>query len=297
VLFLVVLFLIRNTAIFKNTVNFVKGNQENGLTYGNITIEDLVSKDSDSDGIVDWQEPLYGLDPTKKETTPGIPDSTAISKLQAEQGESVGGINKSISSTEPEKLTKTEQFSRELFATVAAGSQSGAMDQTMVNALGASLATKIENPVVRKVFTLSDIKITNDDSSLAIINYLKTMNTIANKYPIKEDVLSILQKFVADENNLDMSALAKLDLVIKPIQSAMEEGLKINVPQSLAQLHLDCLNGLERVIENLNDIRLFDTDPIVTMGAINQVYPNAISLGSAVTKLQNVITQKLLLKN
>jgi len=240
---------------------------------------------------------LYGLDPTKKETTPGIPDSTVLSKLQAEQEEGMGGINKIFTSTEPEKLTKTEQFSRELFATVAASSQNGTMDQATIDALGASLATKIENPVVRKVFTISDIKITNDESTQTIKNYLNEINRIVSKYPIKEDVTSILQKFVADENNLDMSALAQLDLVIKPLQSGMEEGLKINVPQSLTQLHLDSLNGLERVIENLNDLKLFDTDPIVAMGAANQYYQNATLLESAATKLGSVVVQKLLLNN
>ena len=48
----------------------------------------MINKDTDGDGILDWQENLYGLDPTKKETTPGTPDSTAISKLKALQGDS-----------------------------------------------------------------------------------------------------------------------------------------------------------------------------------------------------------------
>ncbi len=267
------------------------------MAFDNATIEDSVNKDSNGNGIPDWEESLYGLDPTKKETTPGIPNSTVISKLQAGEEGNTGKINGDITSTEPEKLTKTEQFSRELFATVAAESQTGTMDQTTVDALGASLAEKIGTPVVRKVFTTSDLKIINDDSTSTIISYLNAMNKIQNKYPMKEDLMSVLQKAVADENNVDLSALAKLDLVINPMQSGIEEGLKLNVPQSLTQLHLDCLNGLERVLENLNDIKLFDTDPIVAMGAINQLDKNITSLESAVTKLQNAIIPKLLLKN
>lgn len=296
-LFLVALFLIKDTSIFKKTVQFVQGNQENGLTYdNNLTIADSVNKDTDGDGIPDWEEPLYGLDPTKKETTPGIPDSTALSKLQVGQEPNTGGTSGSFASTEPEKLTQTEQFSRELFATVAAGSQNGTMDQPTIDALGASLAEKIENPVVRKVFTTSDLKIINEDSNLTMIGYIGALSGIEAKYPTEEiitNVLNILQKFIADENNLDVSALTELDVVIKQLQSGMNEGLKINVPQSLAQLHLDSLNGLERVIENLNDIELFDTDPIVAMGAINQYYQNATSLETAVTKLANAIAQKL----
>jgi hypothetical protein len=292
-LFLVVLFLIRDTSIFKKTINFVKGNQENGLTYGNATIEELVNKDTDGDGIPDWEERLYGLDPTKKETTPGISDSTALSKLQIEKGEGTSGINGGVISTEPEKLTQTEQFSRELFATVAASSQNGTMDQATIDALGSSLAEKIEKPVVRKVFTTSDLKIINDDSVQSVKKYNKTMDDIHVKYPIKGSIIGILQKFVADQNNLNVSALADLDPIITQMKNIIKDGAKMSVPQSLVSLHLDFLNAGERVVENLNDVQLFESDPILAMGAIIQYNANATSLEMAAIRLKNTIEQKI----
>ena len=79
--FLVVLFLIKNATTLKNTVNSLFNNQKSGLSVsGNIPIGNLINKDTDGDGIFDWEEPLWGLDPTKKETTPGIPDGTLVNK-------------------------------------------------------------------------------------------------------------------------------------------------------------------------------------------------------------------------
>src|SRR3990167_1711774 len=108
-IFLIALFLIKKTTIFKKSTTPVVNNQENGLAT--MTLEELVYKDADSDGIPDWQEGLYGLDPTKKETTPGIPDSVAINKLKSEQGSSAETINESRDNQETENLTQTEKFS------------------------------------------------------------------------------------------------------------------------------------------------------------------------------------------
>lgn len=254
---------------------------------------DLVNKDTDGDTILDWEEILYGLDPTKKETTPGILDNLAIEKLKMQEGQlGESWLGDKINQS-PENLTQTEKFSRELFATVAATSQGGAMDQATIDQLGASLAEKIGNPAVRKVFLISDLNIIRDDSVQAVKNYLETMGKLEAKYPINESVAKILEKFIADENNVNLSALAELDLVIKPLQNGMEEARQMKVPQSLVLLHLDSLNGLERVIENLSDMKLFDTDPILAMGAISQYDKNATLLESAVLKLRNAVIQKL----
>lgn len=288
-LFLVIVFVFKKTSLFKNTEIFQRNNPENGLTYGDLTIEDLVNKDTDGDGIPDWQEGLYGLDPTKKETTPGTPDSSALSKLRVEQGIWSGG-----DASAPENLTQTEKFSRELFATVAALNQNGPIDQATIDALSNSLATKIENSVQRKVYTISDIKISDDNRTKAIKTYSDALENIDKKYPTKiKKVMDILQEFSSDENNPDVNILAELDPIIEEKQKCIIEILKITVPQSLSLLHLAVINDSQKLLENVSDIRLFDSDPIVAMGATMKYEDNILSLVSSSDKLTNTIKQKL----
>lgn len=259
------------------------------LIYGDATVKDLVDKDTDKDGIPDWEEPLYGLDPTKKETTPGVPDSTAMAKLKANQGQSATANG----AEGAENLTETDKFSRELFSTTATLNQNGVMDQTTTDKISGSLADKIKNPVVRKVYTLADLKIIEDNSTTSIKKYYDASNKIHIKYPTKGSVLDVLQKFIIDENNVDVSALAGLDPIIKQQQGVISEMIKMSVPSGIAQAHLDIINGLERLLENANDIKLYETDPILTMSAVSNYTKNTTSLDSAIKNIANLILEKL----
>jgi hypothetical protein len=263
------------------------------LSYSNATIEDLVSKDTDGDSVPDWEEGLWGTDPTKKETTPGIPDRVAIDKLKTDQGSSINTANDNPANQTPENLTQTDKFARDLFATVAATSQNGALDPATIDQITSSLADNIQNSPQRKVFTLSDIKIIKDDSVQAINNYSDALNIIDGKFTTANTVLDVLQKFIVDDNNVDVSVLAQLDPIIQNTNKTISDMVKMPVPQSLSDQHLAVINALEKLAENVSDIKLYDTDPIVSLGAISQYDQSTTALQGVISNLNNAINQKL----
>jgi uncharacterized protein (DUF4213/DUF364 family) len=69
--------------------------------------------------------------------------------------------------------------------------------------------------------------------------------------------------------------------------------INTNVPSSIAQVHLDVINAIERTIENMADIQLFNNDPVVAMGAISKYKDNVNSLKSAFDVFANEINKKL----
>ena len=286
--FLVALFLVKKTSLLKNTVEFVKNKQE-GLAY-NGTIGDLVSKDTDGDEILDWEEPLYGLDPTKKETTPGIPDSTVVNKLKTEQGLSAETTNRN---QEIENLTQTDKFSRELFSTVASLNQSGTMDQAIADQIGNSLADRIKNSVSRKIYVLTEIKIIDDNSVAAAQKYKNALISLYEKYPGQTQVEEVLAKFVGDGASADENALAELAPIVKQAQEIIDGWVKITVRNQLAQAHLNAINAMERVLENVSDLQLYDNDPIVAISAVENYQKNIPLLQSALDARANAINQKL----
>lgn len=283
----VALFFLKNKGIYQ-----AQNQQSNGLSYKEIALKDLVNKDTDGDGIVDWEEGLYGLDPTKKETTAGIPDVTAINKLKITQGDNVEKTNDK-NGDNIENLSKTDQFSRELFAAVAAVSQNGVVDEATIEQMAASLSEKIQNPVVRKIYLTSDIKAINDNGIQAFINYNNALDSIYAKYPIMDyTILEVLQKFIADGNDVDVEALKKLDPIIEQTNKVIEKMAKTSVPQTISIFHLNVINSQERLVENLNDIRLFENDPMIALSGISKYEENAAQLTADINNLANAITEK-----
>jgi hypothetical protein len=210
-------------------------------------------------------------------------------KTQNKNADASGGAGGT--SPVPENLTQTDKFSRELFSAVAALNEAGTMDPATIDKLTNSLAEQIQNSAPRKVFTISDLKITNDDSISAVQKYYDTLNNTYKKYQFKKGVLQVLQEFLKDENNI--AVLSELDPIIDQVNKIINEVVKIEVPKSFALLHLDLLNSSERVVENISDIKLFDSDTVVAIGAITQYQKNSTALETASKKLVDTIKQKL----
>jgi len=276
--------------LFQNTEKYLGINQKSGLTYDpNETVADLVNKSTTGDGIPDWEKVLFGLDPTKTENVPGVPDSATIQEMMQENNPS-GQTNTNQGGTP----TKTDEFSRDLFAEVSAVSTQGQpIDQSTVDNISNSFAEKIQNPVVRKTFLISDIKTTNDNSAGVIQKYKNALIKIYTEYPTKTNVADVIKEFVGDGTNVNDAALQKLDPIITQLNGILTARIEMGVPSQLAQPHLDVINALERVIENLTDIKAYDSDPVVTIGAMNVYNNNTLTLQAALDDLANKITQKL----
>ena len=289
--FVVALFFLKNKTTFKNEAT------ESGLVYGGAEkIGDLVSKDNDKDGILDWEESLWGTDPTKKDTNDdGVSDSVEIEKIKSVQVKNTadyGGVA-SVVSQDTENLTETDKLSRELFSTIATLNQVGDIDQDTVDKLSSSLAERIQNSTPKKVFSLSDMKVIKDDSAQAVKNYDEALNKIYNQSPIKYTVLDVLAKFIVDENNVDESVLPQLDPLIIQTNKIISALVKISVPPSLASLHLEVINELQKLSENMSDIRTFNTDVVVAFRGLTQYDTTTDDLLTAMYKLARAIDEKL----
>lgn len=296
IIFIVTLFFVKNKNLFESTVKYFKGGQKAGLTYDpNETVADLINKSTTGDGIPDWEKILLGLDPTKSENIPGIPDSVTIQKMmQANE-------TNNETSADDSNLSQTDKVSREFFATLTSLEESGAidasgnMDQATQDQLTNSLINNIQNSPQRKIYQLSDIKIINDNSVAAIKKYNSILNNVFPKTSLTYSVTDVLQKFAPDDtgNNTDPSVLTELSPIIKQMTDSENGMLTTPVPQSLATLHLNAINSIEGVVENLNDVQEYNTDPIIAFSGMSKYEQNSTTMTIALANLANKINQQL----
>ena len=285
--FLVALFLLKMPAS-KETVSPESANR--GLSYsGNIAIGDLVTKDTDLDGVLDWEESLWGTDPTKKDSNDdGTADGVEIERLKAAQGASV----ESSSEQPEENLTETDKFAREFFSTVVSLNQAGEIDAATMDKLGSTLADEVGNSAPRKVFSIKDFKTSGDDKN-SIQIYGNTLASIFNKHAINIDANDVLEEAITEDGEINVGVLNKLDPVIKNFNEVINEMSKINVPPYFLSIHLQTINGLEKIAENLADIKLIDKDPLVAMGAMSQYPQNSAELQNYIDTLNQKGAEKL----
>lgn len=291
VVVIALLFFIKTSSNYKNSPE-----KQAGLVYADETVGELVNKDTDGDGVPDWEESLYGTDPTKPDTDgDGIGDAQEIEQIQVSKG-----VNTDSGTAAPENLTETEKFSRQLFSTVTALNQTGGLDQNTVDQLSTSLANEVNNPSVQNAYSTSNIKTSGDTGTDAARGYDGVLEGTLKKYsglydgstviPLAQTFGNALQSYLGSGND---SAMSKLDQPAKDLRAMTVALGKMIVPSEFADAHVALMNQLEWMAENLSNTKEVGTDPVTAYGAISNFSQNIQNLQGAIDKLHNAINQKI----
>ena len=115
-----------------------------------------------------------------------------------------------------------------------------------------------------KVYTIAHVMMGDDDVATRSA-YAKVIGTIHARYDGREDEADVAA--LAFENE-DVSRLTQLDPLIADYRSMINTLLAVRVPKSLAQYHVNLLNGLSALTYSTEAFRHMDTDPMKGYAAI-----------------------------
>ena len=240
-------------------------------------------KDSDGDGLKDWEEDLWGTDPNNPDTNKdgltdlidirsginplgkGLDDKLATDTLQKK-------VNPSIESD----LSETDKFSRELFAKfVIAQQQNGGTATTSDYA--ALLYDYIQNAEKGDIITYkeTDLKQTaeTDESLHTYGNALgKIIREMSIKYPGSE--IEILKTAFKAGGKKEVS---DFDKPIARYTSIRDSALLLTAPVGILSIHTKIVNLLGIMAVSVNSMRYTLSDPVKAMSGMS-MYPETADL-------------------
>lgn len=257
------------------------------------------AKDSDSDGLPDWQESLYGTDAQN----PHSVDEKLTDKEAVDQGK-VEPKFKSETAP-PEKVTAsdipgnlpaedslTERFSKQFFKKFMMSSYAGTAPsseevQVFVTSIIADLDSQLA-PIPS--FSEKDIRFSESNSE----DLIRYIIGIENQYAINtqnldtsKDEISYLYE-VLIENKYD--SLPKIQALGKAY-GKIAEGMKtIAVPKEIVSGHLELMNATLGLSASIEDMAAFREDPVRTLLGIQRYQSARIQYIESLKSLDTYLT-------
>jgi hypothetical protein len=265
--------------LFKN-----KTQQAQNIEIETLSFEDLLTLDSDGDGLYDWEEVLWGMDPFNPDTTGnGILDGQEVSARRRE-------LQAQSSGQESGSLTYTDALAQQMFMFVAGNPNAQRQD---INAFAESLTSDAFRLEFFSYLNNSDI---NVSSSVTVENYYTSVVNVISRLAFVDNDLALMEAYMVFEGAEEhKQALIEQ---INTYKDILESFLAVSVYEEAVKLHLNIANSLVQVITIL-EITLFNVfgDPVIALSALGQYDSVSDTFISNMNALTQFFRQKGLVYN
>jgi hypothetical protein len=264
--------------------SFLGSKKNKDLSVQNLNINELLQKDSDGDGVLDWEEGLWGTDPYKTKTFEDTPDKEYI-KAKREALKTPGSTGADTG------LNETDKFAQQFFASLAALKQSGQLNETTMKNIASSLGESIADPSLLNAYTAQDIKINTNDNNTTKENYYLEAGNLFEKYREKGvgKELEITGTLVASgTSNPELEN--QLASIANAYQEYAQKMLSISVPESLSSYHLSIINSSNNVGIAIRSMQKIATDPVVGLSGVSQYQKYSEQLIDAVGNMETILS-------
>lgn len=244
----------------------------------NTTLSDITETDSNGNGIPDWEESLWGLDPT----CCGAENKAFIDAKKAALGASAAPAAEA-------PLSETDRFSREFFTVIMSLQQSGELNDQTLSGLAQSISSHLSDStkdLYDAKYTQIDLTQVPDPTQQDYNAYGKKIRALAKKY--SADGLGLEMQSVTLALTLnDPRPLEGLPLIAQSYSDFAQAVLKIPVPTPLIATDLELINSadiISRTLTPLSNVLDDELDAIPAIVAYNK--QEAIFYG-AITRLNS----------
>ncbi|MEJ0053731.1 MAG: thrombospondin type 3 repeat-containing protein [bacterium] len=265
---------------------FKASNAEAGTTDD--LLKAIAVKDSDGDGLPDWEESLYGTDPDKTDTGGrGMTDAQAVAQglivpkapIPASSVAS-STIAKNIPGKAPAPGSLTEQFAQAFFAQYVAAHQGAPLSADDMATFVASALSELERAVPQQdAFTLGQMNVSGSGPEAMRTYAAAAENTLAGyTAPSKKSELLYLGDAISGS---DTKALDMIGKIAETYTGGAHALSSVPVPEELATKHLALANALANMGTVTQQLAALDRDPLLTSLGLAKYPDDVIAMRNA----------------
>lgn len=222
------------------------------------------TKDTDQDGVPDWEESVSGTNPTIKDT------STTTQKKREEEA----ALN-----------TVTDRFAKQFFSEyLSKNSGDTPMTPEEKQAFLEKAIQKAYTSQPIQSFTEKDIVRDTSTATDTLRAYGNAVADALQRYPVQnENEALIFKRAIESESEVE---IGKLDPIILSYKNTIRDIRLIPVPTTMTSSHLALLNSLNNLQNTLTAMREALEDPLPALTQFQQYVPVVESLQDSLLGLK-----------
>ena len=253
-------------------------------------LNDLAQKDSDGDGLADWEETLWKTDPKNPDTDgDGTNDGDEV-KLK--RNPLISGpddaftddfLQKQVSADNvQENLTQTQLFTRDLVSTYLKLKQSGQFTQEnqtkLIDSFTEEAISRAKNTEI-SAHTISELIIEDVTGIILVSQYAQKIEfALGNnlRYSFAGEELALLKDILEKKDSRSVAVFSEAEKAYNNFASAL---LSMKVPRDIAVSHVALINSSLVIAKSFSDIELSSVDPLNALIGVKRYSEEALVFG------------------
>lgn len=253
-------------------------------------------KDSDKDGLTDWEEALYGTDPTNAYSVKmGVSDQEAVSQGLIElkfKSQEIPSTPVDVPGIDAKPDTITDKFARELFAEYLTFKKQNvtATPEDLELLVTTAMESLVNNYTIKDAYSLNDVaRVSIDTVSLEdyATSMSQTIKTIVT--PREADPLQRFSDALVRDDKTGYVYVKDVGAVFTRLAAAF---IKTPVPTVVASSHLELANAMNALGVMFTDMSFMETDPLRGMVGISQYDGTGFRMAEAFASIGKVFTEQ-----
>lgn len=234
----------------------LKARMEAKKAFKGMSVGELVVNDANKNGIADWEESLFGLDPTGD----GEENAKIISEKKKEFGTNT-------TDTENQNLSENDKLSRELFSIITTLNQTGNLNESSIENIANALDEKLNLEPIEDIYVEKDIE-KSQVNQKTIEEYYINFGNIALLHKDDEiggELVYISQALLNDDKKAIEIAVNISDKYDEFAENLMD--IK-SVPSTIRKTHVELANNYHKTAVAIKRMSLMLEDPVYAMNAV-----------------------------